>query len=81
MDTKVKHISMSRAKDREVAAYLAAHRTEWGTERLNAPKIWRIDVALLPHNEMFNDEFWAAVGNEPYVTIAEQPDETWKTTL
>jgi hypothetical protein len=73
---------MTHEKDLEVANYLAKNRTELGVERGNCPEIWRFDVSLLPHNDIFDQEFWNAVGDEPYVNIAYRfDDKHWVTTL
>jgi hypothetical protein len=70
---------MSHEKERQVAEYLAKHRHELGTERLNWPPVWKFDASLLPHNEIFDDEFWAALDGEKFFCVAEQPDGTWQT--
>jgi hypothetical protein len=73
---------MSPEKDRQVAQYLADHADEYhGVVRLTWPRVYRFDVALLPHNEIFNDAFWAAVGPETGFSVAEQPDGSWVTGL
>jgi hypothetical protein len=71
---------MTQEKDAQIAKYLADHRHEYGGfERLNAPAVWRFDVALLPHNDIFDNEFWATINAKHIktVTIAEQEDGVW----